>query len=240
LRDDKGSKGVKITMMRHDQLHDFKSLPANVALWRSTGLAIIIAAIGLFVCNVALRGFTESWDNDGFPEDLAVKLELLPLVFPLHMVTGAAALVLVPSTMGLRVTRWHTWHKLAGRITAAVVLVAGFTAIPVALTVPVTPISAAGFTVQGLTWMVLLGLGIWHIRNGRTAQHRDCMLMMAAVTSGAVFFRVYLGTWKYFMGASQLYGFYAVDAWLAWSLPCLAMASWLVRGRSKISYSSKN
>lgn len=182
--------------------------------------------MGLFVTIVALRAISESWNNDSFPEALAVKLELLPLVFPVHMGAGGLALLLVPLVFHLRGT---AWHKVAGRVAAVDILVAGATAIPVALQAPVTAISAAGFATQGLTWMGLLGFGLWHIRNGRVAQHRACMLMVAAVTSGALFFRVSLGLWTVLGVPRYFYTFYALDAWLAWGLPLLVMTLWLRR-----------
>ncbi len=198
-----------------------------MAVWRW----LTLAPLGVFVTYVALRGISESWDNDGFPEALAVKLELLPIIFPVHMVTGGLALLLVPLVLVLRGTRWH---KRVGRIAAVDILVAGVTAIPVALDMPVTKISAAGFATQGITWMALLGFGIWHIRNGRVASHRACMLMMAAVTSGALFFRLYLGLWKWVGVPKYFYTFYGLDAWLAWGLPLIVMAVWLRTTRWKL------
>ncbi len=194
--------------------------PAIVALWRW----LILAALGIFVTYVAIRGISESFDNDGFPEALAVKLELMPIIFPVHMVTGGLALLLVPLVLFLRGTKWH---RLVGRVAAADILIAGVTAIPVAVLLPVTKISAAGFAAQGTTWLVLLSLGIWNIRSGRVGAHRACMLMMAAVTAGALFFRIYLGLWKYLGVPKYFYTFYAVDAWMAWSLPLIVMAVWL-------------
>ncbi len=195
-------------------------LPAIVANWRWA----ILAPIGIFVTYVALRGISESWDNDGFPESLAIKLELMPIIFPVHMVTGGLALLLVPLALWFRGAHWH---RMVGRIAAADIFVAGVTALPVALNYPVTKISAVGFTTQGMVWMVLLAFGLWHIRGGRTARHRACMLMLAAVTSGALFFRIYLGLWKLLLGFKYFYIFYAVDAWIAWGLPLLGMALWL-------------
>jgi Predicted membrane protein (DUF2306) len=206
--------------MEHMILRGGQVLAAIVANWRW----IIIAPLGIFVTFVALRGISESWNNDGFPEALAVKLELLPIIFPLHMVTGGLALLLVQLVLVLRGT---AWHKVAGRVAAVDILIAGLTAIPVALQDPVTKISAAGFAAQAVMWLTLLSLGIWHIRNGRTASHRACMLMLAAVTSGAVFFRIYLGLWKLVGEPKYFYAFYAVDAWIAWGVPLLVMAFWL-------------
>ena len=185
---------------------------------------LILAALAAFVIYTALRGISESWDNDGFPESLAVKLELMPFLFPVHMISGGLALLLVPLAISLR---FRPWHKLAGRIAAVDILIAGITAIPVALQAPVTKISAAGFTAQSIVWLVLLTLGVWNIRQGRVKVHRACMLMLAAVTSGAMFFRVYLALSKLVIPANHFYDFYAADAWVAWGLPLLAVATWL-------------
>jgi hypothetical protein len=182
---------------------------------------LLLASLAMFVTYTALRGISETWDNANFPEALTLKLDHLPIIFPLHMVTGGLALLLVPLTLALRGT---PWHKLAGRITAVDILVAGITALPVALQSPVTKLSAAGFAAQALTWMALLVLGLWHIRNRRYSQHQTCMLLMAAVTSGAMFFRVYLGLWKAYGAPQYFYTFYAINAWIAWGLPMVVMA----------------
>jgi predicted membrane protein DUF2306 len=191
-----------------------------MAVWRW----LMLAPLGIFVIYVGLRGISESFDNEGFPEALAIKLELLPIIFPIHMVTGGLALLLVPLVLYLRGT---SWHRLVGRIAAIDIVIAGITAIPVAVVMPVTNTSAAGFVTQGIAWIVLLGFGIWNIRNGRVAAHRACMLMLAAVTSGAVFFRVYLGLWKVFGMPRYFDAFYALDAWVAWGLPLVGVAIWL-------------
>jgi len=197
-----------------------KASPRIVAVWRW----LILAPLGSFVIYVAVRGISESFDNEGFPEALAVKLELLPFIFPVHMVTGGLALLLVPLVLYLRGTRWH---RFAGRVAAIDIFIAGITAIPVAVVMPVTNISAAGFVAQAIAWIVLLGLGIWNVRGGRVASHRACMLMLAAVTSGALFFRVYLGLWKVFGVSKYFDTFYALDAWIAWGLPLIGVAIWL-------------
>jgi Predicted membrane protein (DUF2306) len=192
---------------------------------------LLLASFAVFVAYTALRGISESFDNDGFPEALAIKVERLPWIFPVHMITGGLALLLVPLAIALRGTRWH---KLAGRVAATDIAIAGFTAVPVALQSPVTPVSAAGFTVQAVVWLTLLGAGIWHIRNGQVVQHRSCMLLMAAVTSGAMFFRIYLGLWKAYGVPKFFLAFYALDAWIAWGLP-LAMMTWVLNARKRAS-----
>ena len=209
---------------KKDKENSMQALDHQTLLKWPTGnfaLRLVLAGFSVFVIFTGLRGISESWDTEGFPEALAVKLELLPLLFPLHMIAGGLALLLVPSALLLRGTRWH---KVAGRVAAADVIIAGFTAFPVALAAPVTRGSAIGFAAQALTWLVLLGLGIWNIRRQRVAQHRAAMLMMAAVTSGALWFRVYLALWKLMGWNGGFPAFYAINAWLAWTLPLLVTA----------------
>jgi uncharacterized membrane protein YozB (DUF420 family) len=164
----------------------------------------------------ALKALTTAFLNDDFPESLAIKVELLPIIFPLHMLTGGMALLLVPLAIILR--RRPRWHRLAGRIAAVDVMLAGVTALPVAWTAPVTLWSAAGFMAQGLL----------HIRARRIAAHQAMMVMLAATTSGAIFFRIYLALWAIFAQRHHFELFYACDAWFAWLLP-LAISARLMR-----------
>ena len=187
---------------------------------------VILTAIAAFVIMAAIKALTAAFLNDDFPEGLAIKVELLPVIFPLHMLTGGLALLLVPLAIALR--RRPRWHRIAGRIAAADVLVAGVTALPVALVVPVTLGSALGFTAQGGAWLILLALGIWNIRRGRIAAHRAMMVMLAATTSGAIFFRIYLALWAIFAHGRHFDLFYACDAWIAWLLP-LGISARLMR-----------
>jgi uncharacterized membrane protein YozB (DUF420 family) len=182
----------------------------------------IVAGLAAFVTSVAVKALLQAFDQDDFPEALLVKVEALPLIFPLHMVTGALALALIPLALALRT--WPRRHRAAGRIAAADVLVAGVTAFPVAWTEPITPWSGAGFIAQAAVWLTFLALGIGHIRAGRTEQHRACMLLMTATASGAIFFRVYLASWAILAEGRHFAGFYSLDAWLAWLLPLLATA----------------
>lgn len=178
---------------------------------------LVLAAIAAFVIVTAYKALIAPWQIDDFPEELAVKAELLPVTFALHMISGGLALVLVPLAILLRGS--PRWHRPLARIAALDVAVAGVTAFPVALIAPVTVWSAWGFAAQGAVWLILLGLGLHHIRAGRAEQHRACMLLMAATMTGAIFFRVYLALWAIFAQGRHYELFYAVDAWVAWSVP---------------------
>ncbi len=184
----------------------------------------IFVICGLIILATARAAFMSTFDSTNFPDALAIKLDVWPLVFPLHMFAGGLALLLVPLAISLRGTRWH---KLAGRIAATDVLLAAATSIPVALAHPVTPWAAAGFGAQGLLWMLFLALGILHIRQRRIGDHQHMMLLMAAVTSGAIFFRFFLYLWKESGTDIPFHTFYSLNAWVAWSLPLLAMQAYL-------------
>ena len=187
----------------------------------------VLAVIGLFVIKTALKALRSPWLVDDFPEALAIKVELMPWLFPLHMIAGGLVLLLIPATLLVR--HRARWHRPLGRVTAAVVLIAGLTAFPVALIAPVTRVSAWGFAAQGATWLVLLGIGLRNVRLKRLHAHRAAMLLMAATTTGAVFFRVYLALWALFGDLRHYEMFYAADAWIAWSLP-LAATAFFLRG----------
>jgi len=190
-------------------------------------VAVILSAISVFVTYTAARGLLAAFANDDFPESLAVKVELLPLIFPLHMITGALALILLPLVILLH--RRPRWHRPLGRIAALDVMIAGVTAYPVAWVAPVTMWSAAGFSAQATTWLILLALGIRNIRRRRVAAHWTCMLLMTATTFGAVFFRIFLALWAIFGTRRWFETFYACDAWVAWLLPLSVTALLLSR-----------
>jgi len=194
--------------------------------WRALR-AIFLAALALFVIQTALKALRSPWQVDDFPEALAVKVELLPWLFPLHMIAGGLVLLLIPVTLLMR--HHARWHRQFGRVTAMVVLTAGLTAFPVALVAPVTPVSSWGFAAQGAVWLVLLAMGLRNIRLRRPNAHRAAMLLMAATTTGAVFFRVYLALWAILGDLRHYEMFYAVDAWIAWTLPLATTAIFLKR-----------
>ena len=214
-----------MSVKQHDNLQAGQQSLANVAIWR-VPLGFILAGFSILVTATAVKAIGETFDANAFPEALAIKLEALPLIFPIHMFTGGMALLLVPVVLLLRGTGWHKW---AGRVAALDVLIAGATAVPVALTYPVTPWAAAGFSAQGLLWMTLLGIGVWSIRHGRVRSHQKAMLLMAAVTSGAVFFRIYLALWAIYGSRHYFTTFYSCDAWMAWGLPFLLMLAFTMK-----------
>jgi Predicted membrane protein (DUF2306) len=213
--------------IHHDKLATLSLSPANSVFSWLVKAAILIGAGWLTLLTVS-QALSGAWDSSDFPEALLIKALAWPTIFPIHMATGAFALLLAPAAIALAGRRWH---RFVARIAAADVIVAALTAVPVALESPITTAAAAGFTTQAVVWLLLLGLGLRRIRRGDVAGHRACMLMMAAVTSGAMFFRVYLALWVAVEGYAYFKPFYSCDAWAAWLTPLVGMTVWLLLGR---------
>lgn len=198
-------------------------LPLRFA--RRALLTAITAFACCFVLYVAVTALGEASVNDQFPETLAIKLEHWPVLFPVHMVTGGLALLLIPIAILAR--KHRNLHRTLGRIAAIDISIAGLTAIPVALVAPVSFWAAAGFIAQAMTWVSFLALGIWHIKHGRRASHLACMLLVAATASGAIFFRIYLAIWALLGDERHFRTFYALDTWVAWLGPVAVVAIFL-------------
>lgn len=141
--------------------------------------------------------------------------ERVPFLFRLHMSASALALLLLPLVWMARTTP-HL-HRPLGRALGIFVVVGGLTALPVAVLSSSGEIARAGFFVQGLVWLGLLGAGWRAIRAKALHRHAHLMLMMGAVTTGAVWFRL-------ITGAAIIFGWpfepaYAAAAWAGWLIP---------------------
>ena len=184
----------------------------------------MVVAAGWLAFMTVVRALSGAFDSRDFPEMLLIKVDALPTIFPIHMASGALALLLVPAAIALSGGRWH---KPVARLAALDVVVAAVTAVPVALESPITRWTAAGFTTQAVLWLALLGAGVYAIRRRDVRTHRVCMLLMAAVTSGAMVFRVYLALWVAFNGYAHFKTVYSCDAFAGWLTPLAGMGAWL-------------
>lgn len=138
-----------------------------------------------------------------------------PILFPLHMLSSALALLLAPAVILLR--RRPEIHRPLGRALGIFVLIGGLTALPVAVLSHSTPLARAGFFVQGLVWLYLMIAAVVAIRAGDVPRHARLMIAMVAVTTGAVWFRLMTGTAIAFQWPFE--PVYALAAWLGWLLP---------------------
>ncbi len=144
-----------------------------------------------------------------------VLAERMPGVFKIHMVSSAGALLLIPAVIAMR--RRPDVHRMLGRLLGAFVVIGGLTALPVAIFSHSSVIARAGFFVQGVVWLALFAAAILAIRTGKRARHVQLMLAMAAVTTGAVWFRLIIGSAIYFQLPFE--PVYAAAAWIGWLVP---------------------
>jgi Predicted membrane protein (DUF2306) len=139
----------------------------------------------------------------------------LPGIFRIHMLASAIVLVLLPVALSLRFR--PRLHRRIGWLLGAFVVAGGLTALPVAIFSYSWWPARAGFFVQGLIWLWLFVAAVQSIRRGERARHAHLMLAMAAVTTGAVWFRVLTGSAILFDLPFE--PIYAASAWIAWLVP---------------------
>lgn len=177
-------------------------------------LALAVVA-GLLLVGTGLVAIGSGSGVIALPFEMHLVDQRLPVVFRLHMLASAAALLLLPVVLALR--RRPALHRSVGRVVGIFVVVGGLTALPVAIFSHSSAVARAGFFVQGIVWLMLLSQGVAAIRRRDIPRHRQMMLSMAAVTTGAVWFRLLTGS------AILLHlpfePAYALAAWIGWMAP---------------------
>lgn len=148
--------------------------------------------------------------------------ERVPVVFRLHMAASAMALLLLPIAIATR--RRPSLHRPMGRAVGIFVIVGGLTALPVAVLSSSGEIARAGFFVQGLVWLGLAWAGYNAIKARNRQAHARLMLMMGAVTTGAVWFRLLTGT--AILLRLPFEPMYAFAAWAGWLAPLTLIYFW--------------
>jgi hypothetical protein len=198
--------------------------------------ALTIAVFGVIVCllciAVMLVALGLAFGLLPLPYPLFLVLQRLPIAFPLHMAASGLALVLIPIAAMSR--HYSHIHRPVGRMAAVCVGVGGLTALAVALASEASIAARAGFYMQGLTWLGLLGLGLAAIRRRDRARHARHMIAMAAVASAALWLRLVMAAagpmnWPFETT-------YAIAAWACWLVPLALVLAFalpvdLARGR---------
>lgn len=174
-------------------------------------VCLLIAGVGLVAIGSG-SGFI------ALPYEMHVIDLRLPLVFRVHMVASAIALLLSPVVIATRTLR--PLHRMLGRLLGFFVVLGGLSSLPVAVVSHSSLPARMGFFAQGLVWMGLLAAAIRAVRAGQVGRHRSLMLAMLAVTSGAVWFRLITATAIVLDAPFETV--YAVAAWAGWLVP-LAM-----------------
>jgi hypothetical protein len=164
---------------------------------------------------VAIVAFGSGSGLIALPFEMSLVDRRLPGIFRIHMLASAIVLVLLPVALSLRFR--PRLHRRIGWLLGAFVVAGGLTALPVAIFSYSWWPARAGFFVQGLVWLGLFVAAVLAIRRGDRARHAHLMLAMAAVTTGAVWFRVLTGTAILFDLPFE--AIYAASAWIAWLVP---------------------
>lgn len=192
----------------------------NITLGPSFRLPAAVAALGavvglLLTLAVSVVALGSGAGLIALPFEMWLLDQKLPGVFRLHMLASALALVLLPVAIGLR--RHAKLHRRTGWLLGAFVVIGGLTAFPVAIWSHSSLVARSGFFVQGIVWIGLLATAIAAIRSGDRQRHALLMLAMAAVTTGAVWFRVLTGSAIWLQLPFE--PAYAASAWLGWLVP---------------------
>jgi hypothetical protein len=179
-----------------------------------TRLAILFITL-LLIVPVGLVALGSGAGLIALPYEMFELVQRVPVLFPAHMISGALALLLAPIVVMTR--RRAKFHRPLGRLLGVFVVIGGLTALPIAILSHSTPWARAGFFVQGLVWLYLLGSAYIAIRNGDVRRHAHLMIAMVAVTTGAVWFRLITGTAIALQVPFE--PVYAASAWIGWMLP---------------------
>jgi len=165
------------------------------------------------------------------PYELHLVSERVPRAFCVHMTASGLALLSIPIALFVRKLRGP--HRAIGRIAAASVVIGGLAALPVALASEAHPIARAGFLAQAVVWLVLAVSAVAAIRAGHVARHRQLMLGVVAVASGAIWLR--LVTAAAVAAGWPFAAVYAAAAWLCWMAPLAIVAMAAQRDRLRFA-----
>jgi hypothetical protein len=197
----------------------FVGLPQRKPVLVSIALIIFFALLA----PIAVIAIASGIGLMPLPYELFAVLQRLPIIFPLHMISSAVALILIP--IGALLRRRRGAHRIVGRTAAIAVCLGGLSALSVALASEASWPARAGFFAQGLVWLGLLAGAILAIRRGDRRTHGLLMLAMAAVASGAVWLRLTVAaTVALDLPFATVY---ALAAWLCWMAPLVLVVTML-------------
>ncbi|MEQ1715866.1 MAG: DUF2306 domain-containing protein [Hyphomicrobium sp.] len=182
----------------------------------------ITSIIALLIIPVGIVALLSGLGLVRLPYEMFLLNERIPLLFGTHMAASALALLLLPFVIACR--HRPDLHRALGRTLGAFVVIGGLTALPVAVVSSSGDLARAGFFVQGLVWLGLFASGWRAIRAHDRRGHARLMLAMAAVTTGAVWFRLMIGTALLFHMPFE--ATYAFAAWAGWMIPLSLVWAW--------------
>lgn len=154
---------------------------------------------------------------------VAHHIENVGSILAVHMVAGGLAVLLVPmqvSRMWRRGDRRK--HVYLGWALVPIVTIAALTTPPISFNMDYPFWSEAGFALGSIAWFTALVMGIWAIKTKQYVRHKRWMVMMAALSFGAVSFRLQLPLLRIFWSIDQVFPYIGWSCWL----PNVLVVAW--------------
>lgn len=166
-------------------------------------------------------------------DHVAHHIENVGSILAVHMVFGGLAVLLVPiqvSRMWRRGDRRK--HVYLGWALVPIVTIAALTTPPISFNMTLPFWSEAGFALGSVAWFLALVMGMWAIKTRQFVRHQRWMVMMAALSFGAVSFRLQLPILRHVFGLDMDVVFPYLG-WSCWVPNVLVVALWWYRQTRK-------
>lgn len=178
---------------------------------------------GVFVEGGSWLGFVVEGIERG-ADHVAHHIENVGSTLAVHMVAGGLAVILTP----LQVSRmWRRGdrrkHVYLGWALVPIVTIAALTTPPISFNMSYPLWSELGFALGSVAWFGALVMGIWHIRRRNFEMHKRWMVMMAALSFGAVSFRLQLPILRLFWDMDVVFPYLG---WTCWVPNVIVVAIW--------------
>lgn len=165
-----------------------------------------------------VEGITRGADH------VAHHIEGVGSILAVHMVAGGLAVLLVPvqvSRMWRRGDRRK--HVYLGWALVPIVTIAALTTPPISFNMTLPFWSELGFAMGSVAWFIALVMGMWAVKTKRYVRHQRWMVMMAALSFGAVSFRLQLPILRIFWDMDVVFPYLG---WTCWVPNVLVVARW--------------
>ncbi|MEJ6388610.1 DUF2306 domain-containing protein [Gymnodinialimonas sp. 2307UL20-7] len=164
-------------------------------------------------------------------DHVAYHIENVGSTLAVHMIFGGLAVILTP----VQVSRaWRRGdrrkHVYLGWALVPIVTIAALTTPPISFNMDYPLWSEAGFALGSVAWFGALVMGIWHIRQRNFEMHKRWMVMMAALSFGAVSFRLQLPILRLFWDMDVVFPYLG---WTCWVPNVIVVAIWWWRSARK-------
>lgn len=176
------------------------------------------------------EGFDATWAGfvvEGISrgaDHVAYHIENVGSILAIHMIFGGLAVLLVPvqvSRMWRRGDRRK--HVYLGWALVPIVTIAALTTPPISFNMTLPFWSELGFALGSVAWFSALVMGMWAIKTKRLVLHQRWMVMMAALSFGAVSFRLQLPILRIFWDMDVVFPYLG---WTCWVPNVLVVAWW--------------